>query len=287
LSIVEKAELLEYFESAIATTLQEKGAIPEGAYVTATIGNTGVVSYVITMNLDPGADNAIIVNAINSELALGSTLTAISTLVASEATAATAALATALSGVSLSGFTPGASKGVSFKPWYPNWMIDNCSNDGNTPAFMSDSDNTKDYIFTTQVDCCKKWFPYAPACVKGLAKPVEKFYPVWLSGGCSKKLSNNITIWEEDELYDTLEQCCEDKFSFAKPKCCNSPGMGGCGKSGEIVYFPDWTKRKCFPRSKDSLAKFELEFAKSTQDACCSSYFNWADASQRKLCFET
>ena len=280
LNTSQKDQVSDYFKSAIGATLREKGVLPEGAYITAKVSDAGVVSYTITMNMDPGADNAIIVHAINSELSLGSTLAVISTRVASNVTATIPAVST----VSILGFTPGKSKGVSFKPWYPNWTSSYCSNDGNSPPFMNKPENMKDYIFTTQAECCKTWFPYASDCVKGLAKPVEKFYPVWSSGGCSKKLSNNFTNWEKGDLYDTLEECCEGKFSSDKPKCCNSPGMGGCGNSRENVFFPDWTKQKCIPRSKDSLTKFELTFAQSTQSICCSTYFKWADASQKQLC---
>jgi hypothetical protein len=52
----------------VTTPMGENGVRPSGAYVTATISNAGVVSYTITMYLNPSADNAIVVNAINMEL---------------------------------------------------------------------------------------------------------------------------------------------------------------------------------------------------------------------------
>ena len=127
LTTAEKAEVSNYFESAIAKTLREGGKLPEGAFVTATIGDAGVVSYTITLYLDPGGDNAIIVSAINSNLTAGSTWAAISNAVASEASAASPAIAGA-STFSISRFTHGVTKGVSFKPFYPDWLTpgNNC-----------------------------------------------------------------------------------------------------------------------------------------------------------------
>jgi hypothetical protein len=93
------------------------------------------------MYLDPGADNAIIVRAINSKLSSGLTWADISSVVASKASAAGSAIAAA-STFNVSGFTQGVIKGVSFKPFYPDWLRPEkyCSNDGNSPPFMSHPD---------------------------------------------------------------------------------------------------------------------------------------------------
>ena len=288
LSTAEKAEVSNYFESAIAETLREGGVLPEGAFISATISDAGVVSYTITLHLDPGGDNAIIVSAINSKLSAGSTLAAISNAVSSEASAASSAIAAATS-FSVTGFTQGVTKGVSFNPFYPDWLTPGnyCSNDGNSPPFMSQPDIRQEYIFTTQAECCAKWFSYAPECVGGLgtASVVEKYYPDWVSDRCSKKSENLFKSWEQ-EKYDTLEQCCIEKFSYAMEICCDSPGMGGCGGAGTTVFLPDWKANKCVRRDKATLATYELEFAHDTQSSCCSAYFNWPSASQRQLCFD-
>ena len=56
-----KTHVSDCFESAISATLLAEGTLPEGAYVTARISDTGVVSYIITMHMSPSADNTIIV----------------------------------------------------------------------------------------------------------------------------------------------------------------------------------------------------------------------------------
>ena len=289
LSTAQKAEVSNYFESAIAETLRGGGELPEGAFVTVTISDAGVVSFTITLHLDIGGDNAMIVSAINSKLSAGSTLTAISNAVASEASAASSAIASA-STFSISGFTQGVTKGVSFKPFYPDWLTPGnyCSNDGNSPPFMNQPDIREGYIFTTLAECCAKWFSYAPECVGGLGKAsvVEKYYPDHASRGCSKKSENLFKSWEQ-EKYDTLEQCCREKFPYAKQTCCDLPGMGGCSGAGKTVFFPDWNANKCVRRDKGTLATYELEFAHDTQSSCCSAYFNWASASQRQSYFDT
>ena len=119
-----------------------------------------------------------------------------------------------------------------------------------------------------------------------MASVVEKYYSDCLSRGCSKKSENLFKSWEQ-EKYDTLEQCCSEKYSYAKQMCCDSPGMGGCGGAGTTVFLPDWNANKCVRRDKGTLATYEFEFAHDTQSSCCSAYFNWPSASQRQSCFDT
>jgi hypothetical protein len=249
LSLSEKAEVADYFKSAIAATLREEGELPVGAFVTAMLSETGVMSYIITMYLDPGADNAIVVNMINSELSSDATWMVISIKVASEAIAANSKI-TAVSTVSVTGFTQGVSKGVSFKPWYPDWNIEgnHCANNGNIPPFMTSTKIQNQHIFKTQPECCKTWFSYATdECVGGSKKDsaVHKFFPDWMSNSkCSKKLANEFKAWDQ-KRYDMLEECCSMWFSYAKQTCCDLPGVGGCGGAGVIVFIPDWKSNKC------------------------------------------
>jgi hypothetical protein len=282
LTPTQKIEISDYFESAIAATLIAEGALPEGSYVTATISDTGIVSYVITMHLNPSGDNAIIVKEINSELSSGSTLTVISSAVTSAISSAPGSLPSSLLTVTISGNTPGESKGVSFKPWYPDWGTfgNYCLNDGNNPVSMSKPDNKEYYLFETLAECCANWFAYAPDCAAGASETsfAEEFYPDWLSAGCSKKLSSEFKSWEQ-ERYDTLDQCCAENFSYAKQNCCDSLGMGGCDATNEeIIFLPDWKENKCFSKSKNSLELFEEGYVESNQSACCSKYFKWSSS---------
>jgi hypothetical protein len=270
-------EASSYFESAIEDTLRAAGSLPAGSSVEVTgIDAAGNVSYTITMLLLPGADNAVIVNEINTELADGATLAAIAEEVTSAATEAGSAIS-ALSTLDVTGFIKGETSGVSFKKWYPNWVTfgQYCNNDGLQPPFMKEDVNEEDYLFDTQADCCERWFAYADDCVGAASSPSsEKFYPVYGTGGCSKKQVKDFEAFEQDR-YDTLEACCSDKFSFGKRECCDSPGMGGCGTSGEVVYLPDWSNNQCEERSKSTLAVHEEAYAKASEKLCCNEFFGW------------
>ena len=86
------------------------------------------------------------------------------------------------------------------------------------PTFMT-GDNAGDYLFTTQKECCNKWFPYDDNCVNQIG---EKFYPNYDSSNtCSKKQIKNFEAYET-ERYDTLEECCFTKVSSAGTYLCKT-----------------------------------------------------------------
>lgn len=182
--------------------------------------------------------------------------------------------------------------GVSFKEWYPNWVNSGsyCSNDGNQPPFMKDSSNSGGYLFKTQKECCDTWYSYADECTGSSGDPTTmKFYPVYLSNGCSSKPGNEFESWEQ-ERYDTLEACCADKFNYQKGVCCDSPGMGGCTTSGKVVFVPDWENSKCTPRSEETLSDHDKIYAKSSRRSCCDAYFEWSRGSwynRGNSCYES
>jgi hypothetical protein len=284
LSSTEVTEATEYFEEAIEATLKADGSLPKDAFVTVTgIDANGVVSYKITMALPTGADNAIVVNGITSSLSSSSTLEDISVAVAAEAALAGSAIG-ALSSFDVTGNIPGETRGVSFKPWYPNWLTFGrfCENDGNQPVFMKEADNQGDYLFSTQKECCDVWYSFSDECVGSSGDPSGvKFFPKYTEGHCDQKDAKDFDSWEFKK-FDTLEECCAEEFNYNKQKCCESPGMGGCGTSGEVAYMPDWTNNKCDKRSKETLGYHEEEFAKSSLSECCSAYFNWGSTCLRE-----
>ena len=277
LSSTEVTEATEYFEDAIAATLQAEGSLPKDAFVTVTgIDANGVVSYKITLNLSVGADNAALVNSITSSLSSSSTLEDISVAVAAEAALASSAIG-ALSTILVTGNIPGDTRGVSFKQWYPNWLTFGrfCENDGNQPVFMKESDSQGDYLFSTQKECCEVWYSFSEECVGSSGDPSGvKFFPQYTDGYCNKKDTKDFDSFEFKK-FDTLEECCAKEFNYNKQKCCDSPGMGGCGTSGKVVYMPDWSNNTCHKRSEETLANHEVDFAKGSLSECCKHYFDW------------
>ena len=271
-----------YFETAIAETLQDQGVLPKGAHVIVDdISNSGVVSYSITMHLTPGADNAQVVTPINEKLSLASTLADISTAVKAGAQSSLStnsiAMIVALSSLEVTGFIAGATTGVSFNLWYPNWQTFGayCENDGNQPVFMNKPMNVKEYLFSSKTDCCKKWFGHAEdECVGSMSGTASgQFVPDYGSSECSKNEGEDIGTGVA--RYTTLEECCAAKFSFNMQKCCGSPGMGGCGSSGKVVYLPNWSSLDgmCIARSEATLAPWEVDESSNSMKQCCSDFF--------------
>lgn len=109
LSSAEITEVETYFENAILEILQAAGSLPEGSYVTVTGIAGGVVSYEITMYGSPDSDMGSIVSSIDSTLSESSSLSAISDAVQSASTGSS--VETALSTLTVSGFTPGETTG--------------------------------------------------------------------------------------------------------------------------------------------------------------------------------
>lgn len=230
------------------------------------------------MYLTPGSDNAIVVNNINSQLSSSATQAAIASSVAADAASVSSSI-TALSSLAVTGFVKGESTGVSFKKWYPNWVTfgQYCTNDGLQPPFMVELVNQDEYLFATQKECCEQWYEWSEDCetLSGGDPNAERYYPDYSNAGCGKKASKDFESFETDR-YDTLEQCCSLKFSYHKSDCCDSPGMGGCDTSGEVVYLPDWRTNQCFVRSKGSVAAHEENYARTSNEACCGEFFKWA-----------
>jgi hypothetical protein len=99
-------------EVSIEEELITQGVLPAGAFVTVTgISSAGVVSYTITMYNDPAADSSSIVSSIESTLSQSSSLTAIQSTAIADSTGSS--VATALSTLSVSGYTAGDTTGIA------------------------------------------------------------------------------------------------------------------------------------------------------------------------------
>jgi hypothetical protein len=105
-------EVAAYMEVSIEEELITQGVLPAGAFVTVTgISSAGVVSYTITMYNDPAADSSGIVFSIESTLSQSSSLTAIQSTAIADSTGSS--VATALSTLSVSGYTAGDTTGIA------------------------------------------------------------------------------------------------------------------------------------------------------------------------------
>jgi hypothetical protein len=101
----QQQDLIEYFEASIADTLEEVGALPDGAIVTVTGITNGVVQYEVTMSADTSAEATTAVSLINTSLSQASTLSAITTAVQYESTGGSVSLTS----LSVNGNTAGTS----------------------------------------------------------------------------------------------------------------------------------------------------------------------------------
>ena len=142
-------------------------------------------------------------------------------------------------------------------------------------------ENPNEYLFATEAECCNKWFSFE-SCAKSSdsSSSDPKFYPDWTNHGCGKKAHSEFESWELDEVYDTLDECCSDKFEYNKEGCCSSPGMGGCASTSgsgtaPVVYLPDWSSHHCYSKSPNLVATHEVIYTHDTVSECCSAHFSW------------
>jgi hypothetical protein len=54
-------------------------------------------------------------------------------------------------------------------------------------------------------------------------------------------------VWE-NEVYNSLHDCCSDKFPNSITSCCDAAGSGGCTLSGVIQSLPDWANNHCYEK---------------------------------------
>ena len=139
-------------------------------------------------------------------------------------------------------------------------------------------ENEDDYLFDTKEECCKTWFS-SESCPGSLAVTEPKFFPDWGSNVCGQKSA--FKPWELDpsEIYDSLYECCQDKFSYNLEKCCSADGLGGCNAAdgaGAIEYLPDWTYNRCEAKSVEKIQSHEVQFSSTTARGCCGKWFGWA-----------
>lgn len=272
MSTAELDEVKAFFADSITSSLDSEGALPPGSVVSVTGIVGGVIQYEITMYLDPAADAGSIVSTIDSTFAKSSTIAAISSAVIADSSGSS--VATALASLNVTGVTPGETTGVSHNPWFPNWSdpeAKTCANTAFPPTFMSSS--PQEYLFDSLQECCDVWFAYEPRCASASSNAL-KFFPDYDSNVCGRKKEKQFESYESDR-YDTLEECCSNRFPLNRDECCSVSGLGGCPVVGTAAYLPNWSKSTCFAKSESALTYSEAIYAKTSAEKCCSDTFGW------------
>ncbi|KAL7549286.1 hypothetical protein ACHAWF_012561 [Thalassiosira exigua] len=104
----------------------------------------------------------------------------------------------------------------------------------------------------------------------------SKFYATWNSGQlCDAKPESDFEGWEQP--FDTLTDCCQEKFSYQLDECCASQGMGGCPGISDVekplMYYATWTEgRLC--QSKRDFESWEVQF--DSLEDCCTGKFSYS-----------
>ena len=116
--------------------------------------------------------------------------------------------------------------------FFPDWEGggDRCTSDGEIPIYMLS--NQKYYLSQTLEDCCEKHFSWNKNdCMGNTMTGTNKWYVVYGSKetclqDCLTTSGNQfcgglVPSWqEEDGLFDTQEQCCEETLSWLSKKQC-------------------------------------------------------------------
>ena len=168
------------------------------------------------------------------------------------------------------------SLGVPDNFWYPDFLdqANGCINNGFEPGYMKENEDS--YLFSSKSECCDHWFFFDPYCATS-SSTKEKFYPDQSSGLCNKKAEKEFESWERDR-FETLEECCSDKFStYNYDACCSAAGLGGCTPTGVVKYVPDWNTSSCLAKSETSLTAWENTVESDSASECCSEYFGFAE----------
>jgi hypothetical protein len=49
-------------------------------------------------------------------------------------------------------------------------------------------------------------------------------------------------------VYNSLHDCCSDKFPNSITSCCDAAGSGGCTLSVVVQWLPDWANNHCYEK---------------------------------------
>eukprot|EP00581_Thalassiosira_minuscula_P027889 CAMPEP_0183754302 /NCGR_PEP_ID=MMETSP0739-20130205/3462_1 /TAXON_ID=385413 /ORGANISM="Thalassiosira miniscula, Strain CCMP1093" /LENGTH=160 /DNA_ID=CAMNT_0025990913 /DNA_START=41 /DNA_END=523 /DNA_ORIENTATION=- len=144
-----------------------------------------------------------------------------------------------------------------------------CTNNGRQPLYQQEGGDY--YSFKTLEECCQTWFIGDPHCVVMPSSSSDMFFPDHSRSQCGSKPFSDFQ--DGEELFTTLDECCDTKYPNDKANCCSVEGLGGCQTSGMLLYIPDWLNHKC--ESKDTAFVLESEeiFAYDSMSECCEKNY--------------
>eukprot|EP00584_Thalassiosira_punctigera_P022733 CAMPEP_0172574500 /NCGR_PEP_ID=MMETSP1067-20121228/136730_1 /TAXON_ID=265564 ORGANISM="Thalassiosira punctigera, Strain Tpunct2005C2" /NCGR_SAMPLE_ID=MMETSP1067 /ASSEMBLY_ACC=CAM_ASM_000444 /LENGTH=908 /DNA_ID=CAMNT_0013367129 /DNA_START=168 /DNA_END=2895 /DNA_ORIENTATION=- len=117
---------------------------------------------------------------------------------------------------------------LAFLVWYPDWGSSHtCINDGNPPAYMKIIGT---YLENSLLKCCERYFSWDYfTCAGSSATLPSGFYPSWgssetkcleSSDAMPDYMKRNPTQW----LYEDIESCCEQHYSWEFSTCIQESG---------------------------------------------------------------
>ena len=139
----------------------------------------------------------------------------------------------------------GGAAGASGGLYYPDWTSgdEECKNDGNAPDYMVK--NEKLWLYTDKSACCARYFNYRLGDCMGTTASTAgsgKYFPDWAGDneGCLQDTGSNSapdymhgsSTW----LFDTLESCCSQHYSWNKSNCMGTSASSGTLNGSEQFY---------------------------------------------------
>lgn len=178
----------------------------------------------------------------------------------------------------------GAGSGTS---WYADWTSgdETCKNDGNAPDYMVNNPTT--WLYTTQESCCDRYFSYQKSDCMGTSAAAAasgKFYPDWAGSneGCLEDTASSpapdymagSTTW----LFDTLDACCEQHYSWAEASCKGSSATAGTDEWYVVWDSPAKCVKNCATGSGTGCGGLAetWDTLYSSQQVCCNTRVSYA-----------
>lgn len=117
--------------------------------------------------------------------------------------------------------------------YYPDWISGDgdCKNDGSAPDYMVKK--LTNYLYSDQGDCCKLHFGWKFAACMGSSNSYAgsgKYFPDWFGEnkaciqGTGSTLAPDYMQGSTTWLFDDLESCCEEHYSYSRKTCMGSSG---------------------------------------------------------------
>lgn len=134
------------------------------------------------------------------------------------------------------------------------------------------------YMLVDVRDCCAAHLSWDAMCSansaqrriqQGTMTQKSLFAPNYSSMKCESKLVSEGNRQEENEFYNTLSDCCKEKFPNSVTSCCGSFSEGGCTLSGVVQWLPDWANGHCYEKDSNLVEEWELRWSHETLESCC------------------